>query len=184
MQVILFTPRVPVPCGTAKDRQPVIGGRAVRLWIGPDVPIRLGIIAALAAFCKPRVLVRAMREHQIDHHPQTQIMRLGHQCIKVREIAEHRIDVAIVAHVITVILHWRREERRNPDRVHPERGNMLEPRGDARQIANAIAIAVLIAAWIDLIDHRPTPPVRVMGQHRSGIDRGLSVHVLRSVIRG
>jgi hypothetical protein len=38
---------------------------------------------------------------------------------------------------------------------------MIKPLHNAAQITNAIAIAVLKAAGVDLVNHRPTPPIGV-----------------------
>ena len=101
-----------------------------------------------------------MADHLIDDHFQPQFMRPHHQRVEIRQRAELRIDVTVVADVIAHIVHRRGEKRRQPDRINAQRGDMLQPRGDPRQIADAIAIAVLKTARIDLIDHRTTPPFR------------------------
>src|SRR5262249_28289335 len=36
--------------------------------------------------------------------------------------------------------------------------DVLQPRGEAGQVANAVAVAIVVAARIDLVDHRPPPP--------------------------
>ncbi len=48
------------------------------------------------------------------------------QRVRVRKRAEQRIDTAIVADVVTVIFHWRGEERREPDRIASERRDVIE----------------------------------------------------------
>src|SRR6185312_5948353 len=48
VQVVLLAARLPLPGRAAEDREPVVGGRAVGARIGPYVPVRLGIISALA----------------------------------------------------------------------------------------------------------------------------------------
>ena len=45
VQVVLPAPRLPLPAATAEDRQPVVGRRAIRLGIGPDIPVGLAVLA-------------------------------------------------------------------------------------------------------------------------------------------
>ena len=42
--------------------------------------------------------------------------------------------------------------------VDAERGDVVEPPHDAGQVADAVAVAVLKGARIDLIDHPAAPP--------------------------
>ncbi|MDQ1131880.1 hypothetical protein QE386_000475 [Pseudoxanthomonas winnipegensis] len=105
------------------------------------------------------MLVRAVAEHLVDHHLQAQRMRLGQQGVEVGQRAEQRIDIAVVGDVIAEVGHGRLEERRDPDRVHAQAGDVVQALDDAGQVAHAIAIGVLEAARIDLIDHRAAPPV-------------------------
>ncbi len=86
-------------------------------------------------------------------------MRPPEQHVEILERAEHGVDRAVVLDVVAVVGHRRLEERRDPDRVDAERGDVLEAPGDAGQIADAVAVAVLKAARVDLIDHRPAPPL-------------------------
>jgi hypothetical protein len=78
--------------------------------------------------------------------------------IEIGERAEARIDVAVVGDVVAEILHRRSEERRQPDRRDAERGDVLEPRRDAGQIADAVVVGIREAVRIDLVDRRAEPP--------------------------
>ena len=88
-------------------------------------------------------------------------MGFGNQRIEIGQRAEHRIDIVVIGDVIAEILHRRGEEGRNPDCIGAKAGNMRQARGDALQVADAVAVGVLIGARIDLVDHRATPPVLV-----------------------
>ncbi|MNZ99622.1 hypothetical protein D3C78_1189560 [compost metagenome] len=182
VHVILHAGGVPLPAGAAEDRQPVVGRRAIRLAVRPDIPVRFRIVAAGAAFHEPWMLVRGMRHDEIDHHADAETVGFRDQPVEIGQCAEHRIDIDIVRDVVTEILHRRGEERRNPDGVRAETGNMRQPVGDALEIADAVAIGVLIGARVDLIDHGAAPPILVgcqSGSHRSGhslILSGMGVH--------
>ncbi len=110
VQVILFAPRIPLPGAAAKDRQPVVRRRSVRLGIRPDIPAGFRIIAAGTAFREPRVLIRTVRHYQIDHDLQAKLMRAFDQPVEILHAAEDRIDAAIIADIIPEILHRRCEE--------------------------------------------------------------------------
>ena len=68
-------------------------------------------------------------------------VRAGDQRVEIGQRAEDRIDLAIIGDVVAEILHRRGEEGRHPDRVDAQVGDMVESRGDARQIADAVAVA-------------------------------------------
>ena len=97
-------------------------------------------------------------------------MRLLEQPVEIAERAEDRIDVAIVRHVVAEILHRRGEERADSQmRVDAEIGDIVEPLGDADEVADAVAIVVLKRARIDLVDHRAAPPVAIENRLRGGL---------------
>src|SRR5439155_14892520 len=55
--------------------------------------------------------------------------------------------------------HRRGEDRREPERVDAEPVQVVEPAGDAAQVADAVAVAVLERARVDLVDDPALPPV-------------------------
>ena len=85
-------------------------------------------------------------------------MRRGKQPVEIGERPEQRIDAAIVGNVIAKVGHRRGEDRRQPDGVDAERGEIVEPPLDTREVADAVAVAVLERARIDLIDDTALPP--------------------------
>ena len=169
VQVILLAPRIPGPGRTAEHRQPVVRRRAIGLRIGPDIPVGLVIRPVLARLGKPGMRVRGMAQHQVDHHLQVQRIGPCDHRIEIRQRAEHRIDIAVIADVIAEVLHRAGEERADPDRIRAQTGDMRQALHDAAQIANAIAVRILKTARIDLIDDGTAPPVLVLG-HRHFTD--------------
>ncbi len=95
----------------------------------------------------------------IDDDLQAATVRLGHHGVEIGKRAEARIDAAVIAHVITEILHRRRKERRDPHAVHTQLRHMGEFRRDATQVADAVTVRIIEAARINLIDDRAAPPV-------------------------
>ncbi len=94
-------------------------------------------------------------------------MRPRDHGVKIGKAAEHRIDVAIIADVIAEVFHRTGEKRADPDGIRPQFRDVIQPLHYAAQIADPVAVAVLKAAGIDLIDHGPAPPVTVRRQHCS-----------------
>ena len=112
VQVILHPPRVPAPGTAAKDGLPVIGGRTIRLGIGPHVPVGFRILAALTAFDEPGVFIGSVRQHLVDDHLQTQRMCTVHQRAEIVQCPEDRIDRPVVRDVVTEVVHRALEEGR------------------------------------------------------------------------
>ncbi len=160
MQVVLSAPCVPGPRGAAKYRLPVRRWRTIGLRVRPHIPVGPGVVATTAAFQKPWMLVRGVRIDLVDDDAQLEFVGAGNQPVKIGEGAEHRIDVAVVGHVIAEITHRRGEVGRQPDGVHAQRGDVVEVRSNAGQVANAIMVGVGEAARVDLVDRRTQPPGR------------------------
>ena len=159
VHVVLAAPRIPGPGRAAEHRLPVRRRRPVRLGVGPDVPIGLGVGAVPAALLEPGVGVGGVGVDLIDDDLQAQLVRTGDQPVEILDRAEDRIDPDIVRDVVTEILHRRGEEGRQPDPVDAQRRDMIQMRRDPRQVADPVAVGVGIGARIDLIDHRAPPPL-------------------------
>ena len=93
-------------------------------------------------------------------------MGVGDQRVEVGQRAEQRIDAAIVGDVVAEIGHRRGEDRRQPDRVDAEPREVIEPLGDALEVADAVAVGVLKRARIDLIEDAVPPPSVFVLFHR------------------
>jgi hypothetical protein len=78
--------------------------------------------------------------------------------VEVRERPEHRLDVLVVADVVAVVVHRRRVDRRQPQHVHPEVLQVVQPRAQAGEVADAVTVAVGEAARVDLVDDGAAPP--------------------------
>src|SRR4051794_34606032 len=87
-----------------------------------------------------------------------------HKSVEVREGPKHGIDTAIIGDVITEVAHWGSEEGRQPHRVYAEARDMVQMRGDPRQVADAVAVEVGETARIDLVDCGAAPPRRGGGR--------------------
>ena len=112
VQIVLLAPGVEGPRRAAKNRQPVVGRRAVGFRVGPHKPVGFRIGAILAALLEPGVLIGGMADHLVDHHFQAQRVSFFQQRLEVVQGAEHRVYVAVVTHVIAKVEHRRGEKGR------------------------------------------------------------------------
>ena len=71
---------------------------------------------------------------------------------------KQRIDCGVIGHVVAEILHRRRIDRREPERVDAQPVQVVQARDDPAQVADAVAIRVHEGARIDLIDDAALPP--------------------------
>ena len=88
------------------------------------------------------MLVGGVVGHQVDDDLQPAGVGGGDQRVEVRERAEQRIDVAVVADVVAEVRHGRGIERREPDGVDAELGEVVQPR-----VIPRVADAVAVASW-------------------------------------
>jgi len=107
---------------------------------------------------EPRMLVGGVVGYQVDDESQPLLVCGGDQCVGVAELAEQRVHVAVVGHVVARVGLRRAEERREPQRVHAQLGQVWQPGGDAGQVTDAVTVGVGERARVDLVDHRLPPP--------------------------
>ncbi len=156
------------PGRAAEERLPVVG------WLRP-VPAESGeeVVAGafVAARCgsqrglEPRVGRGGVVGHDVDHHSQTERARVRHQAVEVRERPEQRLDSSVVRHVVPVICLRRRIERRHPQRVDAELGQVRQPGPDAGEVPHAVTVTIGEAADVHLVDHGVSPPRHLLS-HR------------------
>jgi hypothetical protein len=85
-------------------------------------------------------------------------VRLLDQGVERREVAEQRIDVAVVGHVVAEVGHRRGVDRRQPHGVAAEPLDVLQARPQALEVADPVARSVGERAWVDLVHDRLSPP--------------------------
>ena len=102
--------RVVLPRAAAEVALPV-GRRTIGRAGNPDVPVAFRIAARRSRLDEPRMLIRGVIRHQVDDHADAAAMRLRHQPIERGEIAEVRMDAAVVADVVAPVVERRRVDR-------------------------------------------------------------------------
>jgi hypothetical protein len=90
-------------------------------------------------------------------------MGVGHQGVEGRQVAEHRIHVKRIGHVVPVVDHRRRIERGDPQPVHAEFSKVGQSAADADQVTYTVAVPVGETADVHLVEDGGPPPGRVGG---------------------
>ena len=144
-----------LPGLSLEDAGPVVRGQELagaRALAGPPVIIIVvGIVLALAALDEPGVLVRGVVDHQIHEHAHPALVCLLEHAPEHMQVAVIRVYVHIVRDVIAPVRVGRGVERGEPDRVHAETFEIVQPVQHAVQVADAVAVAVAEAAGPDMI---------------------------------
>ncbi|OGP14900.1 MAG: hypothetical protein A2053_06325 [Deltaproteobacteria bacterium GWA2_50_8] len=168
--IILATFCIPFPAWCAKNRFPVIGQAAIGFGIPPDVPIGIWIVFALARLLKPQMLIGGVVEHQVKDHPDTALMRLCNQTVKISQGAKFGIDIRVVTDIVSEVNVRRGVKRRIPDGFDAQFSQVVQVLDHSSQVANTVAIAVGKGSRVNLIDHTITPPDWVCCHDLSRID--------------
>ena len=113
---------------------------------------RFGLSRAAARLDEPRMLVGGVVDDEVHDQPDAALVQRGHQLVELRERAEQRVDVLVVADVVAVVVHRRAVDRREPDDVDTEPGEVVDVGEDPAEIADPVAVGVGEAARVDLVD--------------------------------
>lgn len=97
--------------------------------------------------------------NDVDDNLDVRVMQRGDHLVEVFEGADLRVHVAVVIHVVSSVCQRRRVERAQPHGIDTQFLQIRNPRGDALQVTDAVAIGVGEAAGVDLIDDSLPPPI-------------------------
>lgn len=147
----------PGPGRAAKGGPHLVGRRALHA-VAPDVIVVVGVVSALFCLLEPAVLVRGVVQHQIHDDADVVFFGFGDEVVHVGQRAEHGVNIAVVGNVVAVVILRAAVDGAEPDGVDAQALQIAKPLDDAGQVANAVAVAVLKAAGIDLVDHSVFPP--------------------------
>ena len=120
---------------------------------------------------EPGMLVRGVVDHELGDDPQVAALGFGHEAAEIPHRAEVGIDAAIVGDVVAVVAAGARIERQQPQRGDAEVLQIVEPFGQAGEIADAVVVAVGERLDVQLIDDRVlVPEVVVVADLRLDVD--------------
>jgi hypothetical protein len=89
---------------------------------------------------------------EVEDDANPALARFGDEPVEVVERAQVGVDAAVVGDVVAPVDVRAGEGRARPDRVDAEPGEVVEFRGEAWEIAHAVAVRVREGARIDLVD--------------------------------
>jgi hypothetical protein len=107
-------------------------------------------------------------DDEVHEQPHPAPVQRRDQFVELLERAEQRVDALVVADVVAVVGLRRGVDRREPQDVDPEVGQMVQALQDPAEVADAVAVGVLERARIDLVDDGSRPPGRVGGGQDDG----------------
>ena len=170
-----------VPVVGARDRIPgPVGGLRLREvdarlgeflpGVAPDVEVALGAAGRRApGALEPGVLVGGVVDDQLDDDPEAARVRRRDEGAEVVEGAVDGVDRLVVRDVVAVVPERRGIEGQQPDGGRAEVGDVVEPRGQAGEVADAVAVRIEERAHMGLVDDRlPVPTGRVLCTRRRG----------------
>ncbi len=126
--VIGFGGIVPGPVGPLRIHEDNACAGVFAVILRPDVEVpihraRLGETGAL----EPRMLIRGMIDHQFRNDADAAFVGGGDEALYIRQGAVVRVDAAIVRDVVAIIQTRRRVKRQQPDGVHTQIGDIVQP---------------------------------------------------------
>ena len=101
-----------------------------------------------------------MAGHQVDAHVHSTLVGLGAEILKIVVRPVARSDLIKISHVIARVAKRRLKNRIDPNRVAADRIDVIKLRSNTRQVADPVAVRVVIALGIDLIKYRRLKPPR------------------------
>ena len=104
VQVVLIGARIERPGWAAEGAAPTVRRAAVSLGLAPPVPVPLWTGQRRLRLLEPGVLVAGVVHHEVHHDFQAALVGLGQQQVELRQVAEDRFDVLVVADVVTVVV--------------------------------------------------------------------------------
>src|SRR4051812_30289115 len=121
------------------------------------------------------MLIRAVVGDQVHNHPQAKAVRFSHHDVEVTQRAKERINVAVVADVVSGVPLGGPVEGGQPEGIDTKVRQVRQFLRDPRQVAYAVAVQVTERTGVHLIDHGRAPPsgssVRGMDE-RQGTSQG------------
>src|SRR3990172_641329 len=107
------------------------------------------------------MLIGSVVEDEIEDDAETARVRAVEEALEIVERPVLRRDARVVGHVVPAIELRRGVVRRKPEGVNAEVIQVIQPRHDAREVADAIPIPVRKTARVDLIKDGGLSPLEV-----------------------
>ncbi len=150
MQVPLTHARRPLPGRAAELGRP-IGRKLIGRAAAEEVVVLVALLAGKGTL-EPLVLGRGVVQHHVEHDADAAPLGLAGKLLEVGHGSVARVDCAVIGHIVAVVLLRRGEERGEPNVIDAQLRQVVELLRDAAQVPPAVAVGVLEALGIDLVD--------------------------------
>ena len=124
----------------------------------PDVEVALGVVPGAPALDEPGMLVGGVVHHKVHDDLEAEAVCGREHLVEVFHRAEFGHDIAVIGDVVAVVVVGGFVDGREPDHVRAELLNIRKSCGDARKVADAVAVRILKASGINLINDGFLPP--------------------------
>ena len=126
---------------------------------------------------EPGVIARGVVHDEVGDHPHAELVGLIDTAMKILDCPVVGMDGKEVGDVVAAVAQRRRVHRQEPEAVDPEPLEVLELLRETAQVAQAVAVAVVEAANVDLVEDRALEPQRIglkpVSRRRSGFGGGV-----------
>ena len=110
------------------------------------------------------MLVGGVVEDQLGDDAQAALVGLADERLEVAQRAVLGLTLGVVGDVVAVVLQRRRIERQQPDRGDAQVLQVVELLGQPLEVADAVAVAVVEGADVQLVDDRVLVPERIVAE--------------------
>ncbi|MNC62742.1 hypothetical protein D3C75_1127960 [compost metagenome] len=94
-----------------------------------------------------------MVNNKVHHQLDAACVQPVQQLLPVGKCAELIHNVFVITDIIAVVVIWRLVDRGQPDDIHSQLLQIIEAGDNPPQISDSVSVAVLEAAWINLINY-------------------------------
>ena len=158
---VIFAPlRVELPAVLSEKAGPVVGQGPVRPAWGPVVVVRIGA-GFVPALLEPVVLCGGVVDDEVHEDADAPPPGLVDQLLHVLHGAVLRVNLPIVADIVAIIRVGGAVHGAQPDGPHPQLLEVVQAADDAGDVPDAVAVGILEAAGVDLVDERVLPPLHL-----------------------
>ena len=112
------------------------------------------------------MLVRGVVQHHFDDDADSALVRGVQETLEIVQGAVAGMDRGVVGDVVAVVAQRRREKGHQPDGVDAQILQIIQLLREAAEVADAVAVAVVKRADVDLIDDRVLVPKRLVDRRQ------------------
>ena len=132
----------------------------------PHVPVRLGVVAALARLDEPGMLIAGVVDDQVGDDPDAPGVGLVQQTAEVVHRPALGMDRVVVADVVAPVTEGGRIEGEQPQAVHPQPLEVIQFGDEPGDVAGTVVVAVEEPPDEHLVEDGPLEPERILPRRR------------------